>query len=182
MIFGHYLAVQPWTPDFNPKSFTVKQVVGWVRLPCLPTRYYCRNVVKEIGSILGEVIRVDYHTESAERGRFARIAVVLDLSQPLVPKIQVDDHLIYVEYEGLPLICFHCGRYGHQKDNCPENPARVTATPVVPPAPANAPASTSAVPHDEPQFGDWMLVPMKPRQPDKGVKKTKSQNSKDKSL
>ncbi|KAK7290848.1 hypothetical protein RIF29_05581 [Crotalaria pallida] len=25
-----------------------------------------------------------------------------------------------VEYEGLHLICFHCGRFGHRKDHCPE--------------------------------------------------------------
>ncbi|KAK7282148.1 hypothetical protein RIF29_10725 [Crotalaria pallida] len=25
-----------------------------------------------------------------------------------------------VEYEGLHLICFHCSRFGHRKDQCPE--------------------------------------------------------------
>ncbi|KAI9073661.1 hypothetical protein K1719_044374 [Acacia pycnantha] len=44
------------------------------------------------------------------RGRYARIAVLVDLQKPLVPWIKVDGRTHGVEYEGLPLICFECGR------------------------------------------------------------------------
>ncbi|KAI9125145.1 hypothetical protein K1719_003761 [Acacia pycnantha] len=115
VIFGHYLTVQPWTPSFKPHNHVINHVMGWIRLPKLPARYYHKSVIRSLGGVFGEVIRVDYNTDSGDRGKFARIAVSLDLIKPLISKIMVDGEIIYVEYEGLPTICFHCGRYGHLK-------------------------------------------------------------------
>ncbi|XLR00276.1 hypothetical protein S83_066474, partial [Arachis hypogaea] len=58
--------------------------------------------------------------EIGDRGRFARLAFIIDLSKPLVSKIKVDDHALRVEYEWLPTISYHCVRYGHLEDNCPK--------------------------------------------------------------
>ncbi|KAI9086444.1 hypothetical protein K1719_031528 [Acacia pycnantha] len=118
VIFGHYLTVQPWTPSFKPHNHVINHVMGWIRLPKLPARYYHKSVIRSIGGVFGEVIRVDYNTDSGDRGKFARIVVSLDLTKPLISKIMVDGEIIYVEYEGLPTICFHCGRYGHLKEAC----------------------------------------------------------------
>ncbi|KAI9085322.1 hypothetical protein K1719_032699 [Acacia pycnantha] len=57
-------------------------------------------------------------TESRGRGRYARIAVIIDLLKPLVPWILVDGKTYGVEYERLPHICFGCGKYGHTKEKC----------------------------------------------------------------
>ncbi|KAI9100746.1 hypothetical protein K1719_024108 [Acacia pycnantha] len=50
--------------------------------------------------------------------------------QPLVPWIRVDGATYGVEYEGLPTICFECGKYGHTKEKCPSGkiPTDLTAT------------------------------------------------------
>ncbi|KAI9088280.1 hypothetical protein K1719_030001 [Acacia pycnantha] len=119
MVYGHYLSVQPWTPSFKPTNHVINQVMGWIRLPKLPARYYHKSVIRSIGSVFGEVIRVDYNTDSGDRGKFARIAVCIDLTKPLISKILVDGELIFVEYEGLPTICFSCGKYGHLQEACP---------------------------------------------------------------
>ncbi|KAI9076621.1 hypothetical protein K1719_041386 [Acacia pycnantha] len=146
VIFGHYLTVQPWSPSFKPHEHVVNQIMGWIRLPRLPARYYHKNIIRSIGSIFGDVIRVDYNTDSGDRGKFARLAVNIDLSKPLTSKIRVDGELIYVEYEGLPAICFDCGRYGHLKEACPGN--SVEAAGAMPEAPhdpvENAGAPTTA--------------------------------------
>ncbi|KAI9126543.1 hypothetical protein K1719_002139 [Acacia pycnantha] len=63
MIFGHYLTVQPWTPSFKPYEHVVNQDIGWVRLPKLPARYYHKSIIRSIGGVFGEVIRVDYNTD-----------------------------------------------------------------------------------------------------------------------
>ncbi|KAF7823170.1 uncharacterized protein G2W53_021314 [Senna tora] len=52
------------------------------------------------------------------RGKFARIYVEINLKKQLVPQVEVRGRSYAVEYEGLHLICFHCGRYGHSKDLC----------------------------------------------------------------
>ncbi|KAI9097692.1 hypothetical protein K1719_025463 [Acacia pycnantha] len=88
MIFGHYLTVHPWMPSFRPQDHVVNQVIGWIRLPKLPARYYHRSIIRSIGGVFGDVIRVDYNTDSGDRGKFARIVVVLDLTKPLISKIQ----------------------------------------------------------------------------------------------
>lgn len=171
VIFGHYLSVQPWTPDFSPQTHTINQVMGWVRLPRLPVHYYDKRIIRTLGQALGEVLRVDYHTESGERGKFARLAVMLDLTRPLVSKIQVDGQLIYVEYENLPTICFHCGRYGHLREACPSIPAPA----LPPPSPSKAREPPCVPPGDEAreeaQFGAWMQAPRQKRAHAKESKK-----------
>lgn len=71
-----------------------------------------------IASVIGKPIRVDRNTLNVERGRFARVCVEIDLTQPVVGKYCLDDHWFRVEYEGLHLICSKCGCYGHMTRNC----------------------------------------------------------------
>ncbi|KAI9100091.1 hypothetical protein K1719_024309 [Acacia pycnantha] len=118
MIFGAYLTVQPWSLDFDAKSSVIAKVVAWVRIPGLSFRYYHKSTLRAIGSLLGEVVKMDYMTETKGRGKYARLAVLMDLQKPLVPWILVDGNRHGVEYEGLPLICFECGLYGHPKERC----------------------------------------------------------------
>ncbi|KAI9119560.1 hypothetical protein K1719_009436 [Acacia pycnantha] len=71
-----------------------------------------------IWALLGEAVKIDYMTESRGREKYARIAVIVDLLKPLIPCIKVDGKSFYIEYEGLPQICFKCGKYVHLKDRC----------------------------------------------------------------
>ncbi|KAI9126471.1 hypothetical protein K1719_002067 [Acacia pycnantha] len=118
MIFGAYLTVQPWLQDFDPTSSAISKVVAWIRIPSMSFRYYYKSTLRAIGCLLGEVVKIDYMTEMRGWGRYACIAVLVDLLQPLVPRIMVDGRTYGVEYEGLPLICFECGRYRHVKERC----------------------------------------------------------------
>lgn len=174
VVYGHYLSVQAWAPGFRSQEHQIKKIVGWIQLPRLSARYYHKRVVRTIDNIFGRVLRVDYHTESGEQGKFDRMAVEIDLTKPLIPRIQVDDETILVEYENLPMICFHCGRYGHLRDSCPETqPARPTPLSSQPEenikaivnVEANGPTS------EEEHFGAWMQVQRKQRFPAKGMQK-----------
>ncbi|MBA0753227.1 hypothetical protein Gogos_021489 [Gossypium gossypioides] len=71
-----------------------------------------------ISKMLEEIIKVDYNTTKVKRGQFARLAVMIDLKKPLVSCMDIDDHIQYVEYEGLVIICYECGCYGHNKESC----------------------------------------------------------------
>ncbi|KAL4289941.1 hypothetical protein GQ457_14G001810 [Hibiscus cannabinus] len=90
----------------------------WVRLPGLPYRYYCKALFRRIAQLVGKVIKVDYNTQAGERGKFARLAIMVDLNKPLKPCIGIDDFVQKLEYEGLNMICFSCGKYGHATDSC----------------------------------------------------------------
>ncbi|KAF7844786.1 ribonuclease H [Senna tora] len=68
---------------------------------------------------LGKVLRIDANTTHQIRGQFSRLCVELDLSKPLLSQYCVHGNLKKIEYEGLHLICFECGVYGHDLEHCP---------------------------------------------------------------
>ncbi|KAH9777844.1 DUF4283 domain-containing protein [Citrus sinensis] len=121
IIMGHYLTVQPWTPSFDANTTDMEQVNVWIRLPGLAVHLYNRKVLQKLGELVGSVIRIDSNTASSARGRFARIAVRLSLAKPLVSQFVLDGKVQKVEYEGLPVICFTCGRYGHSSSSCKDS-------------------------------------------------------------
>ncbi|XP_028807320.1 uncharacterized protein LOC114762037 [Neltuma alba] len=132
VVLRHYFTVHPWEPSFSLLNLEIKQVFVWVRLPGLPYHYYHKSVLRAIGEVIGQVIKIDYNTEDVDKARFARLAVKLDLTKPLISKINLDGITQYVEYEGLPTICYCCGRYGHLETSCPiklQNQTPVTPTP-----------------------------------------------------
>ncbi|KAK8313043.1 hypothetical protein V6Z12_D01G083300 [Gossypium hirsutum] len=50
---------------------------------------------------MGKVVRIDERTMNASRGRFARMAVLIDLTKPLITRIRVNGKIKVVEYESL---------------------------------------------------------------------------------
>ncbi|KAL4363824.1 hypothetical protein GQ457_04G014930 [Hibiscus cannabinus] len=118
-VFGHYLTVEPWTPEFSSSQPFPNNVWTWVRLSGLPPTLYKRSLITAIGESIGPIVNIDYQTDS---GRFARLAIKVDLRKPLVSKIIINGIVHLIEYESLPFICFHCGQYGHTQDSCPDMP------------------------------------------------------------
>lgn len=133
VVQGHYLTVHPWEPTFSPQNLEIKQVVCWVRLPGLPYHYYHKHVLRTIGDAIGHVFKIDYNTIGVSKARFARMAVKVDLTQPLVSMVHLDGITQFVEYEGLPTICYGCGRYGHLEPSCPQKVTEPATSPGVPP-------------------------------------------------
>ena len=145
MIYGSYLTVQPWSREFSTAEDHPKQILAWVRLPGLPYRYYSKHLFNAIAGLVGEVIRVDFNTMEGRRGRFARLAVMVRLDQPLLPGMIIDGRFQRIEYEGLPLICFGCGKYGHTKELCAEVQKQEAQPKIVEPTPKAAE-----------MYGPWM--------------------------
>ncbi|KAL4310070.1 hypothetical protein GQ457_01G015050 [Hibiscus cannabinus] len=118
VVYGSYLTVQPWSRHFSTNADHPDKVMVWVRLSKLPYHYYTKSLFRYIVNSIGKVVRIDYNTEDGKRGRFARLAVIIDLHKPLVSSIIIDGLRQDIEYEGLPTIYFTCGKYGHSKEDC----------------------------------------------------------------
>ncbi|KAK9000428.1 hypothetical protein V6N11_080928 [Hibiscus sabdariffa] len=118
-IFGHYITVEPWSPEFDPSQSYPRRILAWIRLPGLPITWYKRSLLEAIGSCVGSVVKIDFQMDNGRHGRFAHMAVKINLNQPLVSKIVVNGRTQLVEYESLPVVCFQCGTYGHVHDQCP---------------------------------------------------------------
>ncbi|KAL4312496.1 hypothetical protein GQ457_01G025740 [Hibiscus cannabinus] len=151
LIYGNYLTVQPWSREFSTDKNHPDKIVVWVRLPGLPYRYYTKSMFRCIAGVIGQIVKIDYNTSEGKRGRFARLAVVVDLNKPLVPCVIVDGFRQQVEYEGLPLICYKCGCYGHSVDVCAGSKNKdngdVCVAPGVPPKAAS-----------KEKYGPWMMA------------------------
>lgn len=114
------------------------------------------------------MVKLDVQTENQTRGRFARLAVYINLEKPLISQVLVDRAIQHVEYEALPTICFNCGKYGHVKDMCPmvetdPNPTMAsgkqsTVVDVSNESKSNGDSINSRSKEKEPEFGPWMLV------------------------
>ncbi|GMI75472.1 hypothetical protein HRI_001216500 [Hibiscus trionum] len=153
VIYGSYLTVQPWSRDFSTAIDHPRKLLVWLRLPGLPYRYYSSSIFEAITGVLGEVIRVDFNTIEGSRGKFARLAVVVDLEKPLIPAIINDGRYQLIEYEGLSHICFSCGKYGHLQDVCENSAANK----------GKAKAMENIVPEKTDRFGPWMQAPSRRR-------------------
>lgn len=113
----HFLAIKPWGPYF--KALEAKFTsVALLRLLELPIEFYDAMVLKEIGSALGLVLRIDSFTATGSRGSYARLCIQVDLDKPLIYTIKIGRLKQRVMYEGISSLCFCCGRTGHKKESC----------------------------------------------------------------
>ncbi|KAK9914049.1 hypothetical protein M0R45_037847 [Rubus argutus] len=90
----------------------------WVRILGLSVRFFKDFALNSIGQLLGSVVKIDKLTLAQSRGKFCRLCVEIDLAKPLVPYVEVEGMTYSVVYEGISMICFNCGCYGHVKANC----------------------------------------------------------------
>ncbi|XP_038997980.1 uncharacterized protein LOC120123033 [Hibiscus syriacus] len=128
--------------------------MAWIRLPGLPVTLYKRSFIEAIGNQVGFVIKIDFQSDSGCRGRFARLAVSLNLHRPLVSELLINGRLQIIEYESLPTVCFHCG-YSHHKYICPQLLAQKNVQPMTE-VPPEQPLTSDKSASDE-AFGPWML-------------------------
>ena len=115
----HFLSLRPWEPLFRPNSAAVSLVAVWIRLYQLPIELYEAEVLREIGESIGKVLRVDTHTTTEAKGKYARLFIQIDINKPLINTILIGRFKQLVHYEGIQRLCFSCGRMGHLKEVCP---------------------------------------------------------------
>ncbi|CAN1801889.1 hypothetical protein LINPERHAP1_LOCUS23151 [Linum perenne] len=113
-------------PSFRVTNELPKKMVAWVRFPHLPIHFYHGQVLTSLGNLIGKTVKIDFNTQTAERGKFARIAIEIDLDKHLSPVVLLDGTIQQIEYENLPNLCFECGRVGHERAECPSRFAMIT--------------------------------------------------------
>ncbi|CAL9014414.1 unnamed protein product [Prunus brigantina] len=107
------------------RSVDLKMGVFWVQLHGIPPLTMTVAVARKIGSLLGQVAEVDHADGEDCIGRFARVRIQFDVTQPLmrgafVEFPEVGSVWISFLYEFLPEYCFICGCLGHPSRICLE--------------------------------------------------------------
>lgn len=175
MLDDNYLTIRKWVPNFIPDDKPMRFLTAWVRIPQLSIEYFDKEFLLKIGNKIGKVMRIDQHTTNAERGQFTRLSIEMDLSKPLLSKFWLKGRIWKIQYEGLRLICFNCGKIRHMAENCtlhhePNPPDEIRGDGQ--PHRGDAKENDTAKPETEHDFGSWMLVkkpPAKKRGPKPGL-------------
>ncbi|CAI0462631.1 unnamed protein product [Linum tenue] len=150
-----YLTVHRWFKGFNPWKTVVTSTMVWAQLPELPIEFINKEAVMKIGEWLGRPVRVDRATELGARGKYARVCVEVDLTQPLLSQFKIEGVTYLVQYEGLDDLCTCCGTYGKRAGTCHcaklNNVMDVEGNGEVEPEVKEDPTHGQT-------YGDWMIV------------------------
>ena len=123
---GLNLVLNAWKPFFDPYSATIQHIDQWIRISRLPWEFWEEKTLISLLHSFGTVIRIDHNTLLRKKGRFARVCLHLDVSQPLPGTLSIPTPncplLIPITYEGLHEVCALCGTPDHLLDHCPSLP------------------------------------------------------------
>jgi hypothetical protein len=121
---GHMFAIEDYDGLSSPSSYLFEKVAFWVRIYNLPLACMSLIIGNQIGSSMGQVLKVDVDDGGMGWGECLRVKVLLDLKKPLSRgrklKINGSPILIHFQYEKLPKFCFQCGAIMHGGTGCPE--------------------------------------------------------------
>lgn len=73
VIANQYLVMQKWRPNFVPGEDAIQKMPVWVRLSKLSMEWIDVDLLRNIGGMLGTIIKFDPIIELQARGRFARM-------------------------------------------------------------------------------------------------------------
>ncbi|TXG70673.1 hypothetical protein EZV62_005608 [Acer yangbiense] len=80
-----------------------------------------------LGKIIGDLVDIDVGLTGECFGKYLRVRVAIDISQPLKRFLMMDlaedgsESLLLLRYEKLPDYCFCCGLVGHSYPMCTTN-------------------------------------------------------------
>ncbi|KAJ4835709.1 hypothetical protein Tsubulata_027003 [Turnera subulata] len=86
-----WLGWTPWDYAFRASEGQVSQAVIWARFADFPPCWYNFEVLRALGNLVGGAMRVDANTKEAIRGKYARVAVEVNLTKPLHGTVEFDD-------------------------------------------------------------------------------------------
>ncbi|KAH1084135.1 hypothetical protein J1N35_023896 [Gossypium stocksii] len=90
IIYGLYLTVKLWSVHFNPTRPFPSMVMSWICLPGLSGHIYNWKVLWKIRMMVGKVVKLNLNTTNGARGRFARMAVYVNLHDLLVSQVWIN--------------------------------------------------------------------------------------------
>lgn len=83
------MIVKEWVSDFCFEKEVLKEISLWVRLPNLPLTCWSNDLLRRIGSVLGNPVCADECTSTQNCISYARLLVEIDITQPLLYKVQI---------------------------------------------------------------------------------------------
>ena len=107
-----------WKKGLTSTNISFTHSPFWVQIWGLSFEHMSQEVGEEIGSKLGRFIEVDRHLWQSDQAKFMRVCVDLEIDKPLRRGAYIassDGERLWLtfKYERLPIVCFICGKLGH---------------------------------------------------------------------
>ncbi len=112
--------------DLQPTEVKFTHSAFWIRVYNLPIKSMIREVGEDIGREIGGFLKVDVPDNGLGWGKYLRIRVDIDITQPLLrgKQLRKDEgeggtpFWVDFKYEHLPIFCYRCGIIGHNGNDC----------------------------------------------------------------
>lgn len=85
--------------DFNLAKPYPSVVMTWIRFPGLLGHMYKKKILWEIRELVGKVAKLDLNTDNKVRGRYAQMAVYVNMEKPLISKVLINGKIQRIEYK-----------------------------------------------------------------------------------
>ena len=107
-----------WKKGLTSTNISFTYSPFWVQIWGLPFKHMSQEVGKDIGSKIGRFIEVHKRSWQSDQAKFMRVRVDLEIDKPLRRGAYITssdgEHLwLSFKYERLPIVCFICGKLGH---------------------------------------------------------------------
>ncbi|KAL2235688.1 UNVERIFIED_CONTAM: hypothetical protein Sindi_1301000 [Sesamum indicum] len=124
---GQPIVLQKWEPGMAMRKLKHTEVPVWIKLQHLPMEFWTTDELSIVASGVGKPLYPDAITRACTRLDFARVCVMIDVTQTLEKHIIImtpDEEggetpcKIDIEYEWLPPKCTGCLTLGHSMKDC----------------------------------------------------------------
>ncbi|KAL8160269.1 LOW QUALITY PROTEIN: hypothetical protein V2J09_001806 [Rumex salicifolius] len=151
-MFGHYVTIKPWCPSCDPLIDVIATTPAWIRFTNLLIILYEEQVLLHLASAIGAPIKFDKKTLFANKGRFARVYVELDLSKPLKGAVLINGAPFMSMKACMPFV----STVEHFQPNFPVEPSNVAKREARKVAALEKGKETGKEKAAEDKFGGWM--------------------------
>ncbi|WOL08145.1 hypothetical protein Cni_G16897 [Canna indica] len=62
---------------------SIDSIPEWIHLPGLSYKFLSSNILPQVMAVIGKPLKIDNYTVNGERGKFARVCVMLNIKEPL---------------------------------------------------------------------------------------------------
>lgn len=138
LMFDRKLVImKSWVADIDLHVEEVKIVPTWVKLPCLPLKYWGKGTLNKIVSLIGKPIRTERETAQKDIIEYARVLVEVSIEKKFPREISfMNENGVLIKqqviFECKPIICGDCGGIGHTQEECRRNKYEVAIRKIKP--------------------------------------------------
>ncbi|CAL1390626.1 unnamed protein product [Linum trigynum] len=154
-VSGCMLQLKQWDESIIPQDLPFDLADFWIQIHGIPEHRKTVSNIQSAVAMFKQIHNIDMRGLNSERYmEFVRVLVQVDLNRPLPPGSYFNNNgcreWMGFRYEKLYSLCYYCGRYGHNKQECPRRIADVEARVAGPP---------------EGRFTPWMKAGTNARRP-----------------